>query len=64
MDWYELARTQGHPKATKAYDMLAQRGVVAGELPKNPAWRKGVDSDWRGVGEGLEDRGLEHRLQR
>ena len=72
MGWYELARAQGHTKATEVYDKLAQRGVVAGELPKKPAWGKGVASDWRGrvgrdrrgVVEGLEDRGLEHRLQR
>ena len=72
MGWYELASAQGHAKATDVYDKLAQRGVEAIELPKKPAWGKGVDSDWRGrvgrdrreVGEGLEDRGLEHRLQR
>ena len=54
------------------YHIAGAKRSRAGELPKNPAWGKGVDSDWRGrvgrdrrgVGEGLEDRSLEHRLQR
>ena len=72
MGWYELAREQEHPGATAACSKLERRGIDAAKLPKKSAWGKGVDSDWRGrVGrdrrdqqEGLEDRGLEQRLQR
>ena len=72
MGWYARARDQGHARAAAAYDKLAERGILAGDPPKKPPWGKGVDSEWHGwVGrnqrdgeEGIEDRGLEHRLTR
>ena len=72
MAWYDLAREQGHPEAAGAYTTLAERNVVAGDLPRHPGWGKGVDSDWYGqVGRdrrndeyGLDDPGLEHGVGR
>ena len=72
MAWYELAQEQGHSDATSAYARLAQKGFTPTDFPRSLPWGDGVDSDWHGIvgrdrdGDdyGLEDRGLDHRLQR